>query len=73
MATLLKPAAAQRIDIAKQPERALSSRPIESSRYWSRDFMDREWDGIWTRTWLIGGLEARVRFFHDTIDRRLGG
>lgn len=59
MATLLKPAPA-RIDITPQPMPRLSDRPIEGSRYWSHDFMDREWDGIWTKTWLIGGLAAQV-------------
>ena len=59
MATLLKPAPA-RIDVTPQPMPRLSDRPIEGSRYWSHDFMDREWDGIWTKAWLIGGLAAQV-------------
>jgi phenylpropionate dioxygenase-like ring-hydroxylating dioxygenase large terminal subunit len=59
MATLLKPAP-QRIDVAPQPMPQLSDRPIEGSRYWSHDFMAREWDGVWTKAWLIGGLAAQV-------------
>ena len=59
MATLLKPAP-QRIDVTPQPMPTLSDRPIDGSRYWSREFMDREWDGIWTKSWLIGGLAAQV-------------
>ena len=59
MATLLKPAPA-RIDVTPQPMPRLSDRPIAGSRYWSHDFMDREWDGIWTKAWLIGGLAAQV-------------
>ncbi|UYV16069.1 aromatic ring-hydroxylating oxygenase subunit alpha [Porphyrobacter sp. ULC335] len=59
MATLLKPVP-NRIDVTPQPMPALSDRPIEGSRYWSREFMDREWDGIWTKSWLIGGLAAQV-------------
>jgi phenylpropionate dioxygenase-like ring-hydroxylating dioxygenase large terminal subunit len=59
MATLLKPAPA-RIDVTPQPMPRLSDRPIEGSRYWSHDFMGREWDGIWTKAWLIGGLAAQV-------------
>ena len=59
MATLLKPAPS-RIDVTPQPMPRLSDRPIAGSRYWSHDFMDREWDGIWTKAWLIGGLVAQV-------------
>ncbi|WP_301751936.1 aromatic ring-hydroxylating dioxygenase subunit alpha [uncultured Erythrobacter sp.] len=61
MATLLRPdTAPQRIDTTPQPMPALSAKPIAGSRYWSREFMDREWEGIWTKTWLIGGLAAQV-------------
>ncbi len=61
MATLLRPdTAPQRIDTTPQPMPALSAKPIEGSRYWSREFMDREWEGIWTKSWLIGGLAAQV-------------
>ena len=59
MATLLKPAP-QRIDVTPQPMPALSDRPIDGSRYWSHAFMAREWDGIWTKAWLIGGLASQV-------------
>ena len=61
MATLLRSdTAPQRIDTTPQPMPALSAKPIEGSRYWSREFMDREWEGIWTKSWLIGGLAAQV-------------
>lgn len=59
MATLLRPAP-QRIDVTPQPMPRLSNRPIDGSRYWSREFMAREWDGIWTKAWLIGGLASQV-------------
>ena len=59
MATLLTPTPT-RIDKTPQPAPTLSTKPIEGSRYWSREFMDREWDGIWTRSWLIGGLAQQV-------------
>jgi len=59
MATLLTPAP-KRIDVTPQPMPRLSDRPIDGSRYWSREFMQAEWDGIWSRAWLIGGLAAQV-------------
>jgi phenylpropionate dioxygenase-like ring-hydroxylating dioxygenase large terminal subunit len=27
---------------------------IPGDRYWSREFMEREWDRMWTRVWLLG-------------------
>ena len=61
MATLLDtPKGPVRIDMAKQAEPKLSNRPISGERYWSQDFMAAEWDAIWTRAWLIGGLEEQI-------------
>ena len=71
MATLLKPAP-QRIDVTPQPMPRLSDRPIDGSRYWSRDFMDREWAGIWTKAWLIGGLAAQVAKPGDFFTYEIG-
>jgi phenylpropionate dioxygenase-like ring-hydroxylating dioxygenase large terminal subunit len=71
MATLLEPAA-QRIDMTRQPDPVLSSRPIDGSRYWSHDFMAREWDTIWTKAWLIGGLAAQVAKPGDFFTYEIG-
>ena len=49
-----------RIDKSPQPLPPFSSGPILGERYWSPDFMRREWDQIWTRAWLIGGLVEQV-------------
>jgi phenylpropionate dioxygenase-like ring-hydroxylating dioxygenase large terminal subunit len=71
MATLLKPAP-QRIDVTPQPMPALSNRPIDGSRYWSHEFMAREWDGIWTKAWLIGGLASQVAKPGDFFTYEIG-
>ena len=60
MATVLDPPR-PRIDRAKLPDPPLSNGPIMGERYWSREFMNREWDAIWTKAWLIGGLAEQVR------------
>jgi phenylpropionate dioxygenase-like ring-hydroxylating dioxygenase large terminal subunit len=61
MATALKSRPAlPRIDRSKLPEPTLTANPILGERYWSKDFMDREWDKIWTCAWLIGGLEEQI-------------
>jgi phenylpropionate dioxygenase-like ring-hydroxylating dioxygenase large terminal subunit len=59
MASVLEPSPGL-IDKAKLPEPNLSTGPIAGERYWSREFMQAEWDRIWTRAWLIGGLAEQV-------------
>jgi phenylpropionate dioxygenase-like ring-hydroxylating dioxygenase large terminal subunit len=34
--------------------------PITGDRYWSREFMQREWDCMWTRVWHIGARLAEI-------------
>jgi phenylpropionate dioxygenase-like ring-hydroxylating dioxygenase large terminal subunit len=41
--------------------RCIRRASLDAARYTSRDFMDREWDGVWTRSWLLAGLECDVR------------
>ncbi|MEM9054356.1 MAG: aromatic ring-hydroxylating dioxygenase subunit alpha, partial [Pseudomonadota bacterium] len=48
------------VDVTKQPEPTLSDGPIDGSRYWSKEFMDKEWDHMWTKVWLIAGLESQI-------------
>lgn len=38
----------------------LSAR-LDAARYTSRDFMRAEWERMWTRTWLLAGLEQDLK------------
>lgn len=60
MATLARSATEERIDKTAQPLPPLSTGPISGERYWSPEFMQREWDHIWTKAWLIGGLVEQI-------------
>jgi len=42
------------------PEQAIRGDRIVGSRYTSRDFMEQEWEGMWTRVWLLLGREAEI-------------
>jgi phenylpropionate dioxygenase-like ring-hydroxylating dioxygenase large terminal subunit len=55
-----------------RPAPALSGGPIDGARYWSREFMDAEWDRIWTRAWLIGGLEEQIPRSGDYFTYEIG-
>lgn len=70
MATVLEPP--MRADRIKQPDPALSTGPIDGSRYWSRAFMEREWEGIWTKAWLIAGLAEQVPEAGDHFTYEIG-
>ena len=34
--------------------------PIGGERYWSREFMEREWQHVWTRVWHVGGRLSEI-------------
>lgn len=47
-----------RTPLEKAPEPDLGSGPIPAARYTSPEWMRREWEGLWTRAWLLGGRES---------------
>jgi phenylpropionate dioxygenase-like ring-hydroxylating dioxygenase large terminal subunit len=54
-------------DIVKHPlamdgkdPRNLRGDPITPERYYSRDFMQQEWDNLWTKIWHIAGREQQL-------------
>lgn len=59
-------------DTSKQPEPILRGTPITPERYYAKDFMDREWDKIWTRTWQIAGLQRELSKSGDYVTTTLG-
>jgi phenylpropionate dioxygenase-like ring-hydroxylating dioxygenase large terminal subunit len=73
MATIAKTTPSiSRIDKTKRPEPELSGRPVDGSRYHSKEFMDKEWDAIWTKAWLIGGLVEQVEKPGDFFTYEIG-
>ena len=35
--------------------------PISNDRYFCKDFMDKEWNHMWTKVWLIAGREVQIK------------
>jgi phenylpropionate dioxygenase-like ring-hydroxylating dioxygenase large terminal subunit len=58
------------MDRAPTPE--LGSAPIPKQRYISQDFMRREWEGMWTRTWLFAAFESDLAEAGDYTTFELG-
>ena len=42
------------------PEQQTRGHSIPGYRYTSREFFEKEWEGMWTRTWLLLGREAEL-------------
>ena len=57
---------------AKQPFIDNGLDVLDPSRYYSPDFMTREWEKLWTRTWLIAGIESDIQEPGDYSVFRLG-
>lgn len=59
--------------LPRKPIPDIGSARIDGERFHSRDFMQREWDTIWTRTWNIGchvsELEAAGDFRVHTLGK----
>lgn len=45
---------------------------LDAARYTSASFMRREWEAIWTRSWLLAGLECDVRETGDYFVFEIG-
>ena len=53
-------------DITSYPEQTTRDSRLEGYRYTSKEFFEQEWEGMWTRVWLLLGPGVRT-----TQSRRL--
>jgi phenylpropionate dioxygenase-like ring-hydroxylating dioxygenase large terminal subunit len=60
------------IDRSKHAEPELGTRPITGDRYYSAEFAELEWEHMWTRVWLIGGLTSELPQPGDFITAEVG-
>ena len=59
-------------DISQTPDPKLGDRPIAPERYFSKDFAQKEWDKVWTKTWQIAGVARELAKPGDYITTTLG-
>ena len=52
--------ASMKIEIDTWPKQTTHGHRIPGSRYTSREFFHQEWDGMWTRVWLLLGRESEL-------------
>ncbi|MCO6056870.1 aromatic ring-hydroxylating dioxygenase subunit alpha [Pseudomonas sp. MOB-449] len=54
------PSLVERTREAQVEENFLRGDPISGDRYYAREFMQQEWEHMWTRTWHVGGTLAQL-------------
>lgn len=54
------------------PARPVTEASLDAERYTAPAFMQREWDGIWTRSWLLAGLLGDLEEVGDYFVFNLG-
>ena len=57
---------------AKAPDPDLGHERISKERYTSPGFMQLEWEKIWSKVWLLGGLESDIAEPGDFIATEIG-
>ncbi len=58
--------------LAKSPRIDLGTEVIPKERYTSEEFMELEWEKIWTKTWLLGCREDQIPEPGDFICTNIG-
>ena len=51
---------AEAIELVKWPDQRTRGHTIPGERYTSREFLEKEWEGMWTKVWLLLGREAQL-------------
>lgn len=60
------------VDLTKAPDPLLGDAPITPQRYYDRDFWQREWDTVWTRTWQFIALVNQFKKPGDYVSMSYG-
>jgi len=56
----------------KEPDPDLGHELIRKERYTSPEFMQLEWERIWTKVWLLGAVESDLREPGDFVATEIG-
>ncbi|MDG1665315.1 MAG: aromatic ring-hydroxylating dioxygenase subunit alpha [Hyphomicrobiales bacterium] len=56
----------------KHPDPALRGDKITGDRYYSKEFMQKEWDHVWTKVWQIAGIASEIPEPDDFFVYKIG-
>jgi phenylpropionate dioxygenase-like ring-hydroxylating dioxygenase large terminal subunit len=68
----VKPENSQGTPVDKEPDPQLGHDPIDPRRYTSLEFMQLEWQRMWTKVWLLAGRELDIPNPGDFIATEIG-
>ena len=60
------------VDLTKAPDPELGTAPLTPDRYFDRDFWQREWDTVWTKTWQFIALVNQFKEPGDYVSMPYG-
>lgn len=60
------------VQIENWPDQETRGHRIPGYRYTSKEFFAKEWEGMWTKTWLLLGREAELPEFGDWQMEQVG-
>jgi phenylpropionate dioxygenase-like ring-hydroxylating dioxygenase large terminal subunit len=66
------PEASPATPAGKAPDPELGTGLIRKERYTSAEFLQLEWDRIWTKVWLLGAIESDLREPGDFVATEIG-
>ena len=58
--------------VEKQPDIDMGNEMIPADRYTSQEFMQKEWDTMWSKAWLIGCREEEIPEAGDYVTTEIG-
>ena len=56
----------------KHPDPKLRGDRISGERYYSKEFMQKEWDHMWTKVWQIAGIASEIPEPDDFFVYKIG-
>ncbi len=71
-AELARARATSLADISPLADPPLGNAPITPDRYFSKEWADREWEKLWTKTWQIAGTQAQIPNAGDWLTADFG-
>jgi phenylpropionate dioxygenase-like ring-hydroxylating dioxygenase large terminal subunit len=58
--------------IPRKPIPDLGHEKLDGERFYSREFMQKEWDSVWTKTWQVVHRESELEFDGSFITHSIG-
>jgi len=63
----IAPAAAPGDFLTKAPYIDHGTDPIDKTRYFSSEYMEKEWEQMWTKIWVLAGVESDLPEVGDFV------